>query len=92
VARLGPGVADDLFYDWGGGLIWVLAPETEAVAAAIRAAARDAGGHASLVRGDATYRTSHGALTPPAGLAALTARVKASFDPADILNRGRLSH
>jgi glycolate oxidase FAD binding subunit len=26
-----------------------------------------------------------------AGIAALTARVKASFDPSDILNRGRLS-
>ena len=51
----------------------------------------EAGGHASLLRGGVAYRQNHGALAPPPALAALTARVKTAFDPADILNRGRLS-
>jgi glycolate oxidase FAD binding subunit len=91
VAALRTGVATDLFLDWGGGLVWALAPEIEAAAAAIRAAAREAGGHAMLMRGGVAYRQSHGGLAPPPALAALTGRVKAAFDPADILNRGRLS-
>lgn len=72
-----------VLYDWAGGLIWALAED----AAAVRAAARAVGGHATLWRGDAGAE----AFQPLDGpLAALSARVKAAFDPQNILNPGRL--
>jgi glycolate oxidase FAD binding subunit len=80
-----------LFYDWGGGLIWLLAPETAELAATIAASAKDQGGHAMLIRASADYRA--GAFTfggRQGPLAAMTARVKQAFDPANILNTGRL--
>ena len=80
-----------LFYDWGGGLLWVLAPETAGIAEAIAAAAKAQGGHAMLVRASADYRAETFSFGPAEGpLAALSARVKQIFDPANILNTGRL--
>ena len=81
--RIGEAVGEAL-YDWGGGLVW--APWEDA--AAVRAAARAAGGHATLWRGEADAP----AFEPLEGpLAALTARVKAAFDPDGVLNPGRLA-
>ncbi|WP_448953771.1 glycolate oxidase subunit GlcE [Labrys neptuniae] len=80
-----------LFYDWGGGLIWLLAPETAELARAIVSAARAEGGHALLIKASADFRAGafgFGAQEGP--LAALSARVKQVFDPANILNTGRL--
>jgi glycolate oxidase FAD binding subunit len=75
--------------DWGGGLMWLAAPESPQAAAAIVAAARGAGGHAMLYRGSADYRRLAGGWVPlPEPLAAIAARVKAAFDPAGILNPG----
>ena len=80
-----------LFYDWGGGLLWVLAPETAEMAHAIEAASRAQGGHALLIRGSADFRVSVFRFGPQEGpLAALHGRVKQTFDPAHILNTGRL--
>src|SRR6185312_2811711 len=47
------------FYDWGGGLIWIATAATgDAGAAAIRAAVRSAGGHATLIRAPAEVRAA----------------------------------
>ena len=79
------------FYDWGGGLIWLaLPPRTMRGAAAIRAALAG-GGHATLIRAPRALRAAVAVFQPQApALAALTARVKASFDPRRILNPGRM--
>jgi glycolate oxidase FAD binding subunit len=81
-----------LFYDWAGGLIWIAPPASaDAGAAAIRSAAASMGGHATLVRGSPALRESIDAFQPePAALAALTKRVKESFDPNGVLNPGRM--
>src|SRR5437764_3479486 len=81
-----------LLYDWAGGLIWLLAEASEdAGARRIRRATAALGGHATLVRAPVALRAAVGVFEPqdPA-LAALTRRVKESFDPKGVLNRGRM--
>ena len=81
------------FYDWGGGLIWLaVAPNTEdAGAEAVRRALGPDGGHATLLRAPGEIRRRVPVFQPqPAGLAALSARVKQAFDPLGILNPGRM--
>jgi glycolate oxidase FAD binding subunit len=80
------------FYDWGGGLIWLaLAPCDDAAAPIVRAAVAAAGGHATLVRAPLDIRAAVPVFEPPAPpLAAITAGIKASFDPDRILNPGRM--
>jgi glycolate oxidase FAD binding subunit len=89
--RLARETGGDLIYDWGGGLIWAaLPPSRDAYAAMVRERAAAIGGHAMLVRASDALRETVDVFPPlEAGVAALTARVKASFDPSDILNRGR---
>jgi len=71
--------------EWGGALRWVRAPGGDAPA--IRAWARDHGGHASLYRGDGAA----GAFQPlDAPMLAIHRALKANFDPAGIFNRGRM--
>jgi glycolate oxidase FAD binding subunit len=84
--------AAQMFYDWAGGLIWVAMPFAgEPGAAAIRAAVAAVGGHATLVRAPAAVRAAVEVFEPEApGLAALSRRVKESFDPKGLLNPGRL--
>ncbi len=89
-------LADSLeayFYlDWGGGLIWLSAPEkADAGAPTIRAAIAGCGGHATLIRASAAVREAVPVFEPqePA-LAALSRRVKDAFDPLHILNPGRM--
>jgi glycolate oxidase FAD binding subunit len=79
-------------YDWAGGLVWLaLAPSDDGGAAAVRAAVRAYGGHATLVRAPAALRAAIGVFEPQdAALAALTKRVKESFDPKGVLNPGRM--
>jgi glycolate oxidase FAD binding subunit len=83
-----------VYYDWGGGLIWYRLDGQidDAGAAAIRAAVgRYGGGHATLVRASDEVRALVDVFEPQAdGLAALSARVKDSFDPRRILNPGRM--
>jgi glycolate oxidase FAD binding subunit len=73
--------------EWSGALRWLVAGErTEP--AKVRDWARDHGGHATLFRAS---DKSVGAFHPlPDALHALHRRLKATFDPAGILNRGRL--
>ncbi len=70
--------------EWGGALRWLRAG---APASVIRSAARAAGGHATAFRGD---RAAGVFEALPAPLAAIHRRLKARFDPAGILNPGRM--
>ncbi|WP_340110182.1 glycolate oxidase subunit GlcE [Pikeienuella sp. HZG-20] len=82
----------DALFDWAGGLVWLLTPEIgDAGAGAIRAATKARGGHATLVRAEAATRAAVEVFEPEAPpVAALSARVKAAFDPKAILNPGRM--
>ena len=84
--------AAQMFYDWGGGLIWVAMPfADEPDAGSIRRAVAALGGHATLVRAPAAIRASVAVFEPQgAGLAALSKRVKDGFDPKGVLNPGRM--
>ena len=81
-----------VFYDWGGGLLWLaLGPADDANHETVRGAIVEHGGHATLVRAAAEVRTRVPVFEPqPAPLAALTKRVKESFDPLRVLNPGRM--
>jgi glycolate oxidase FAD binding subunit len=82
----------DVIYDWGGGLIWAaLPPKPDAQAALVRQRVNAAGGHATLLRASDEVRRNVDVFHPqPGGLAALSERVRQSFDPKGILNRGRM--
>jgi glycolate oxidase FAD binding subunit len=90
--RLARDSGGEVFYDWGGGLIWAaLPPKPDAQAALVRARVDAAGGHATLLRASEDVRGNVDVFHPQqAGLAALSERVRHSFDPKNILNRGRL--
>ncbi|MGQ0677416.1 MAG: glycolate oxidase subunit GlcE [Rhodospirillales bacterium] len=80
------------FMDWGGGLLWISAPKDalDAGALVVRGAVGETG-HATLYRAPADLRASVPVFQPQApALAALTSRVKDSFDPQRILNPGRM--
>ena len=78
-------------FDWAGGLVWLsLAPAEDAHHAAVRESVGGEG-HATLMRAPAYVRWKVPVFQPqPSALAALSRRVKESFDPHDILNRGRM--
>jgi glycolate oxidase FAD binding subunit len=84
--------AAQVIYDWAGGLMWIMLAESDdAGAPAVRRTIRAAGGHATLVRAPASVRASVDVFEPQdPGLAALTRRVKASFDPQRVLGSGRM--
>ena len=86
-AAIGPG---EFLYDWAGGLIWAALPAADdGGAARLRAAVGD--GHATLIRAPAAIRAAVPVFQPQeAGLAALTRRVKESFDPKGVLGPGRM--
>jgi glycolate oxidase FAD binding subunit len=77
-------------FDWAGGLIWIeLSQSEDAGAAMIRGAMLS--GHAMLFRAPDATRAVVDVFQPQApALAALSARVKASFDPQSRLNPGRM--
>jgi glycolate oxidase FAD binding subunit len=82
----------EVIYDWGGGLIWAaLPPKPDAQAALVRQRVDAAGGHATLIRATEPVRRIVDVFPPQAGgLAALGERVRHSFDPKNILTRGRM--
>ncbi|HEX5613186.1 MAG TPA: glycolate oxidase subunit GlcE [Burkholderiales bacterium] len=71
--------------EWNGALRWW---KTDAAAGALREAAQRAGGHATLFRSRERSQPVFTELPPV--LARLHKELKAVFDPAGILNRGRL--
>ena len=85
-------VSYERLYDWAGGLVWLaLQPEWADAAPTLRRAFEGRGGHATLVRGPLELRSQVDVFEPqPAPLAALSRRVKASFDPHGVLNPGRM--
>jgi glycolate oxidase FAD binding subunit len=79
------GLGDAQWIEWGGAVRWLV---SDLPAAALRAAARGCGGHATLFRGEPLGDGNFTPLAPPLG--ALHRKLKARFDPHGILNRGRL--
>jgi len=79
-------------YDWAGGLVWLrTAEDDDAGAATIRAETAKLGGHATLIRASAATRSAVAVFEPePAPLAAISAGLRQKFDPAGILNPGRM--
>ena len=82
----------ETFLDWSGGLIWISLPNSrDGLHREVRRAIAKFGGHATLIRASADIRASVPVFHPqPKPLAALSARVKDSFDPKRILNPGRM--
>jgi glycolate dehydrogenase FAD-binding subunit len=82
----------EVMYDWAGGLIWAALPPTgDANAPLVRAGVAAAGGHATLIRAPVPVRAAVDVFSPqPAPVAALTQRVRKSFDPQGVLNSGRM--
>ncbi len=82
--------ATKAFYDWSGGLIWLALPASaDADHALVRGGLR---GHATLIRAPEAVRAAVPVFQPPpAALAALSARVKESFDPKGLFNPGRMA-
>jgi glycolate oxidase FAD binding subunit len=80
------------FYDWSGGLVWAeVLPAADAGAADIRRVMAVHGGHATLIRAEPPVRAAvevFQPLEPP--LAEISRGIKAVFDPAGILNPGRM--
>jgi len=69
-----------VFYDWAGGLIWA----RMAAGSDLRAALGAYDGHATLIRGNGQPRFE----PEPAGVARITAGLRARFDPRGLFNRG----
>ena len=93
VAELRRALPCRVFYDWGGGLVWVAATDTgdSAGALVVRDAVALVGGHATLVRAPDDVRVAVEVFEPqPAPVMDLTRRIKATFDPEGILNPGRM--
>lgn len=77
--------AEALLFDWGGGLIWARVAEGTDLRARIGAI----GGHATLVRGGPGVASRLGRFHPqPAPLEAISAGLRARFDPRGIFNQG----
>ena len=80
------------FYDWSGGLVWAeVLPTTDAGAADVRRVIATHGGHATLIRAEPEVRAAVEVFQPlETGLEKISRRLKAAFDPAGILNPGRM--
>jgi glycolate oxidase FAD binding subunit len=80
-----PAVGDPLAWDWAGSQVWLT---SDLPAHAIFEAAAGAGGHAALFRGAGPGEEVFQPLAAP--IMALHQRLKRAFDPAGILNPGRM--
>jgi glycolate oxidase FAD binding subunit len=90
VGRISKQLDAKYFFDWAGGLIWLSAPAADDASASIIRGSFDRG-HATLIRAPESVRACVDVFQPQTpALAALSARVKASFDPGGVLNFGRM--
>jgi len=85
----------EAFYDWGGGLVWLTLEADEAGAdggaGIVRGALARAGGHAMLVVAPDAVRAEVAVFEPrSAAIDSLERRIKQGFDPAGVLNPGRM--
>jgi glycolate oxidase FAD binding subunit len=80
------------FYDWSGGLVWAeVLPAADAGAADIRRVIAAHGGHATLIRAEPAVRAAVEVFQPlEPGVDLISRKLKAVFDPAGILNPGRM--
>lgn len=80
-----------VFYDWQGGLIWMRMEADDDAEIVREEVGRLGGGHATLLRAPPSVRSAVPVFqTQPPALAALSARLRAEFDPNSILNPGRM--
>ncbi|MBT3702803.1 MAG: glycolate oxidase subunit GlcE [Alphaproteobacteria bacterium] len=79
-------------YDWAGGLIWLSLPaQDDAGHEIVRASVNNVGGHATLIRADATVRRKVPVFHPQAKpVADLSRRIKEGLDPHGVFNPGRM--
>lgn len=79
-------------YDWAGGLVWLsMPPSGDGGVRFVRGAAKTFGGHATLIRASDSLRRMIAPIEPPSPAEALLAKgLKQAFDPAGILNPGRM--
>ncbi|MHA6326947.1 FAD-binding protein [Roseivivax sp. CAU 1753] len=79
--------ADDILYDWGGGLVWARLPEgTDA-----RARMGGIKGHGTLVRASDASAALPRQHPEPAPVAAITGGLRARFDPRGLFNARALA-
>lgn len=80
----------EAFYDWGGGLVWMLVQErADAGAGILRGLLGQTGGHATLIRAGAEIRAGVDVFHPqPAPVQRLSTAVRQQFDPRGVLNPG----
>lgn len=90
VAGLRQNLALEAVYDWSGGLVHLLvADEGDAGEGLVRAAVKQAGGHATLLRASEPIKAKAKVFQPEEpGLARLSAHLKTSFDPKGLFNPG----
>ncbi len=80
-------------FDWGGGLIWIQTEDSSIKCVEeIRKIISRCGGHATLVRGSDELRRVTSVFQPQSRrIAELSKFIRKKFDPAGILNPGRLN-
>ena len=90
VARIRDHRSAEAFYDWSGGLVWLSLPASlDADHALVRGAVGN--GHATLIRAPDAVRAAVAVFQPQSqALAALSHRIKESFDPKGLFNPGRM--
>ncbi|HEX3918604.1 MAG TPA: glycolate oxidase subunit GlcE [Caulobacteraceae bacterium] len=80
-----PAIGGVVAWDWAGGQVWL---RSDAAPDKVWGAAAAAGGHATRFRGAAAGEEVFQPLAP--AILALHQRLKAAFDPAGVLNPGRM--
>lgn len=82
----------EVYYDWGGGLVWLLTPLTDNCGEKIiRQCVNQAGGHATLIRADKESFTGNAFHPQPEIVDKLSSALRRQFDPHSILNPGRMA-
>ncbi|HWJ75388.1 MAG TPA: FAD-binding protein [Kaistia sp.] len=91
-ARLHAELGARYFFDWSGGLVWAaIAGPADGGAASVRSLMAVFGGHATMIRAPHGLRAAIPPFQPEApAVTAITRRIRESFDPAGVLNPGRM--